>query len=357
MDQSPQTQTSAVRKARTRTSVEKPIIYNEANSANKEVNDELEGSTQGAIDNEEGMTTRQPKINGVSVKKKRNNSDKGVTIDEIDQKVGQNSLTIKDGKIPMDSAKQTAETESILNVAENDDFRGNSAIPNDSIENKVHCKAANTMKQAEALSIQKQPNISTSDQIKRDTIASISNAEQVEDLPVKEPTAVEQDVVAVSRNSEQPESIINNEQDEILFQSGSQGQHKRGLPAGCLFVASLPTNKKEIELQQAVADHFRKWGTLLNVKVLFDWLNRPYSFVQFESIEDAQRALTEAHNSIVDGRHIRVEKAKVNRTLLIGRFSRDMKEDDITKLLEPYGATEDIHILKDYRTGQSRGCA
>ncbi|CAG8447601.1 6591_t:CDS:2 [Dentiscutata erythropus] len=290
-----------------------------------------------------------------AVKKKRNNSDKGVTIDEIDQKVGQNSLTIKDGKIPMDSAKQTAETESILNVAENDDFRGNSAIPNDSIENKVHCKAADTMKQAEALSIQKQPNISTSDQIKRNTIASISNAEQVEDLPVKEPTAVGQDVVAVSRNSEQPESIINNEQDEILFQSGSQGQHKRGLPAGCLFVASLPTNKKEIELQQAVADHFRKWGTLLNVKVLFDWLNRPYSFVQFESIEDAQRALTEAHNSIVDGRHIRVEKAKVNRTLLIGRFSRDMKEDDITKLLEPYGDTEDIHILKDYRTGQSRG--
>ncbi|KAF0368603.1 RNA-binding domain-containing protein [Gigaspora margarita] len=291
------------------------------------------------------MDQSQPKINGVSAKKKRNNSD------EIDQKVGQNSLTIRDGKIPMESAKQTAETESILNVAENDDFRGNSAIPSDSIENKVHCKAANTMKQAEVLSIQKQPNISTSDQIKHYTIAPI---EQVEDLPV---TAVKQDIVAVSHNSERPEPITNNEQDEISLQSGSQGQHKRGLPAGCLFVASLPTNKKEIELQQAVADHFRKWGALLNVKVLFDWLNRPYSFVQFESIEDAQRALTEAHNSIVDGRHIRVEKAKVNRTLLIGRFSRDMKEDDITKFLEPYGATEDIHILKDFRTGQSRGCA
>ncbi|RIB05895.1 hypothetical protein C2G38_2218403 [Gigaspora rosea] len=291
------------------------------------------------------MDQSQPKINGVSAKKKRNNSD------EIDQKVGQNSLTIRDGKIPMESAKQAAETESILNVAENDDFRGNSAIPNDSIENKVHCKAANTMKQAEALSMQ---NISMSDQIKHNTIAPISNVEQVEDLPA---TAVKQDIVAVTHNSERPEPITNNEQDEISLQSGSQGQHKRGLPAGCLFVASLPTNKKEIELQQAVADHFRKWGALLNVKVLFDWLNRPYSFVQFESIEDAQRALTEAHNSIVDGRHIRVEKAKVNRTLLIGRFSRDMKEDDITKFLEPYGATEDIHILKDFRTGQSRGCA
>ncbi|CAG8595634.1 1080_t:CDS:2, partial [Racocetra fulgida] len=312
MDQSPQTQISAVRKARMKTSAEKTIIHNEANPTNKEVNDELEVSTQGAISSEEGMAVRQQKTNGVPVKKKRNNSD------EIDQKVGQNSLAIRDGKIPMDSANQTAETESILIVAENDEFRGNSAIPNDSIENKVHCKAANTVKQTEVLPAQKQPNTSTSDQIKRNTVASISNAEEIEDSLIKEQTAVKQDATAVSYNSEQSESFTSNDQDEISLQSGSQGQHKR-----------------------AVADHFRKWGTLLNVK----------------SIEDAQRALTEAHNSIVDGRHIRVEKAKVNRTLLIGRFSRDMKEDDITKLLAPYGATEDIHILKDFRTGQSRGCA
>ena len=30
---------------------------------------------------------------------------------------------------------------------------------------------------------------------------------------------------------------------------------------------------------------------------------------------------------------------------------------DIRKLLEPYGATEDIHLLRTYSTGKSRGCA
>ncbi|CAG8773219.1 1486_t:CDS:2, partial [Cetraspora pellucida] len=168
---------------------------------------------------------------------KRSVTIQGVTIDEIDQKVGQNSLAIKDGKIPMDSANQTAETESILIVTENDEFRGNSAIPNDSIENKVHCKAANTMKQTEVLPAQKQPNTSMSDQIKRTTVASVSNAEQVEDSLVKEQTAVKDDVASVSYNSEQSGMFTNNDQDEISLQSGSQGQHKRGLPAGCLFVA------------------------------------------------------------------------------------------------------------------------
>lgn len=33
---------------------------------------------------------------------------------------------------------------------------------------------------------------------------------------------------------------------------------------------------------ESVTEHFKKWGPLLNVKVLKDWMQRPYSFVQFE---------------------------------------------------------------------------
>ncbi|RIA85788.1 hypothetical protein C1645_741312 [Glomus cerebriforme] len=136
-----------------------------------------------------------------------------------------------------------------------------------------------------------------------------------------------------------------------------QGTSKRGLPAGCLFVASLPSIKSDGELHKSVWNHFSRWGILLNVKVLKDWLFRPYSFVQFENVCDARRALVEAHNTVIEGRHIRVEQARVNRTLFIGRLNRSMSEEDIRKLLEPYGATEDIHLLRTYSTGKSKGCA
>lgn len=33
---------------------------------------------------------------------------------------------------------------------------------------------------------------------------------------------------------------------------------------------------------ESVTEHFKRWGHLLNVKVLKDWMQRPYSFVQFE---------------------------------------------------------------------------
>ena len=86
---------------------------------------------------------------------------------------------------------------------------------------------------------------------------------------------------------------------------------KRPLPAGCLFVArynriyydrsrsflalictptckyfiiysSLDATKSKEHLQQIVGKHFSQWGQLLCVKVLRDWANRPYSFVQYE---------------------------------------------------------------------------
>ncbi|KAK3806007.1 MAG: hypothetical protein JOS17DRAFT_768070 [Linnemannia elongata] len=87
----------------------------------------------------------------------------------------------------------------------------------------------------------------------------------------------------------------------------------------------------------------------MNVKVLKDWMQRPYSFVQFENVEDAQRAMVEAQNTIVDGRHIRIEQARVNRTLFILRFSRGTTEQDLIDTLEQYGPVEDVSIFHDPR--------
>jgi len=62
-----------------------------------------------------------------------------------------------------------------------------------------------------------------------------------------------------------------------------------------------------------------QWGTLLNVKVLKDWANRPFSFVQYATAQEATYALSQCQKSILDGRMIRVERARVNRTLYISK--------------------------------------
>ncbi|KAK9712554.1 hypothetical protein K7432_007073 [Basidiobolus ranarum] len=131
---------------------------------------------------------------------------------------------------------------------------------------------------------------------------------------------------------------------------------KRASPQGCIFVASLAASKTDEELHESVTKHFSKYGKLLNVKVLKDWKQRPYSFVQFENVHDAKRALTEAHHTILDGRHIRVEQARVNRTLFIAKISRSLNEEELRNILEEYGPLEDLTILQNYQTGRSKGC-
>ncbi|KAG0348943.1 hypothetical protein BG004_003426 [Podila humilis] len=131
----------------------------------------------------------------------------------------------------------------------------------------------------------------------------------------------------------------------------------RGLPQACLFVASLCSMRTEAELTESVTRHFNKWGPLLHVKVLRDWLQRPYSFVQFENVEQAQRAMAEAQNSVVDGRHIRIEPARVNRTLCLLRISRSTTEGEISEVMEEYGPLEDVSIFFEPGPPRSRRSA
>ncbi|KAJ3213553.1 hypothetical protein HDU67_002763 [Dinochytrium kinnereticum] len=130
---------------------------------------------------------------------------------------------------------------------------------------------------------------------------------------------------------------------------------KKGLPQACLFVASLSSARTDEQLLKSVTEHFVQWGPLANVKVLKDWMGRPYAFVQFENVEDAKRALEEAHNTVVDNRHIRVEQARVNRTLFIAKFNRTQPEV-VREVLGQYGPVEDLTILQNYQTGKSKGC-
>lgn len=87
-------------------------------------------------------------------------------------------------------------------------------------------------------------------------------------------------------------------------------------PDGCLFVASLVSTRSPQEIENILSNFFSRWGDVVAVRSLRDWLQRPFAFVQFKDPKDAQKALVEAHKTICDGREIRVEAARVNVRVL-----------------------------------------
>lgn len=94
------------------------------------------------------------------------------------------------------------------------------------------------------------------------------------------------------------------------------------------------------------------------VKVLRDTSDRPYAFVQYTNDADARRALNEGQHSVLNGRTIRCEPAKVNRTLYISTcHNYEVSFDDITQILSKYGEIEQIFGDSDstYKKSSSNG--
>jgi len=131
----------------------------------------------------------------------------------------------------------------------------------------------------------------------------------------------------------------------------SRGEPK-GPPDACLFVASLSADTTEVTLRA----FYEQYGPVLKQKLLKDKMSRAYAFVQFASTEDADRALSDSHGRVLDGRAVRVERAKVNRTLFIARFSRELSEADVHAHCSAYGPVESVTFIKHHQTQQSKGC-
>lgn len=115
----------------------------------------------------------------------------------------------------------------------------------------------------------------------------------------------------------------------------------RGRPSACVFVASLCSNMSDDDLCISVTDHFKKWGDLSTVKVLRDTSNRPYAFVQYNSEAECQLAIARGHNSLLNGRKLRCEQAKVNRTLFLSSPVL-LSEVELKNNLEDFGEFDNI---------------
>ncbi|KAK6465248.1 hypothetical protein DFJ63DRAFT_15550 [Scheffersomyces coipomensis] len=115
----------------------------------------------------------------------------------------------------------------------------------------------------------------------------------------------------------------------------------RGRPSACVFVASLCSGVSDDDLCISVTNHFKQWGKLSTVKVLRDTSNRPYAFVQYTNEQDSRNAITNGHNSILDGRNIRCEAAKVNRTLYV-IFSEYLNKRFVKLRMDNFGEIESL---------------
>eukprot|EP00158_Paraphelidium_tribonemae_P000445 Partr_v1_DN22378_c0_g1_i1_m9266 putative RNA binding len=128
-------------------------------------------------------------------------------------------------------------------------------------------------------------------------------------------------------------------------------------PEACLFVASLNAAVSHDQLRASLTDAFSDYGELESVKVLKDWANRPYAFVQYRNVDDARKAQKLAQHRTIEKRPVRIETARVNRTLFIGKLSSLAGEQEIRDILSVYGPVESVSMVTNGDTGEVHGSA
>ncbi|KAH3901595.1 Rim4p SCDLUD_001358 [Saccharomycodes ludwigii] len=135
-------------------------------------------------------------------------------------------------------------------------------------------------------------------------------------------------------------------------------RNPRSRPSSCIFVASLSSALTDDELCVSVTEMFNKFGHISLVKVLRDIENRPYAFVQYTNDEDAKKAIKFGHGSLLNGRNIRCEFARVNRTLYISNnttFNQEsLDSHGILKLMENFGEVEQLVSCNNENTGNNK---
>jgi RNA recognition motif-containing protein len=135
-------------------------------------------------------------------------------------------------------------------------------------------------------------------------------------------------------------------------EEGSNNLDIKGPPQACLFVASISPSTTEESLQQ----FFSSYGEVVKTKILKDRSSKPYAFVQYKEVEQANEALIATHGQILDGRRLRVEKARVNRTLFIAKIDRGFTNTQVREVCEEFGPVESVTIIRNHFTNQSKGC-
>jgi RNA recognition motif-containing protein len=108
--------------------------------------------------------------------------------------------------------------------------------------------------------------------------------------------------------------------------------------------------------EETLKSFFSQCGEVLKVKVLKDRSSRPYAFVQFTAVDSANLALKNSNGKVLEGRRLRIEKAKVNRTLFLAKLNKSFNSQKLREICEEHGAVENVTIIKNHLTNKSKGC-
>ncbi|ETI26807.1 hypothetical protein G647_10252 [Cladophialophora carrionii CBS 160.54] len=111
-------------------------------------------------------------------------------------------------------------------------------------------------------------------------------------------------------------------------------------PDALIFVANLSVRRTEEELEITVHLAFDTYGPN-HVKIRRDRNKHPFAFVQYETVEAANAAVSGAYGMVLDGRRIRIERAKAERAVILSKFDGStVTEAEARSILERFGPLE-----------------
>ncbi|GLA66179.1 hypothetical protein AtubIFM55763_010906 [Aspergillus tubingensis] len=137
-------------------------------------------------------------------------------------------------------------------------------------------------------------------------------------------------------------------------------------PKETVFIGNIFYDVTREDLKKAM----EKYGVVEKVVLVLDnrGISKGYGYVQFDSIDAAQRAVDALNLRLFEGRRVTVQFAQNNvyhrrqlnaptRTLYIGNLPFEMTDRDLNELFKDVQNVVDIRVAVDRRTGQARGFA
>ncbi|OAX80411.1 hypothetical protein ACJ72_05254 [Emergomyces africanus] len=138
-------------------------------------------------------------------------------------------------------------------------------------------------------------------------------------------------------------------------------------PNDTIYVGNLFFEVTAEDLKRDLA----KFGTIHSVRIVYDsrGMSRGFAYVQFDSVQAAESAISEMNMSIYEGRRIvvnysarssaapKTRASEPTKTLFIGNLSFEMTDRELNDLFKDIPSVDDVRVSVDKRTGKPRGFA
>ncbi|KAJ3130466.1 hypothetical protein HK098_000031 [Nowakowskiella sp. JEL0407] len=118
------------------------------------------------------------------------------------------------------------------------------------------------------------------------------------------------------------------------------------VPGSSLFFSSLNKRMTTNEISGHLSTIFSEWGKVVSINIRRNNYNNPYGFVQYETAEQADKALTEVHavDNLVFGKGNIIEKTKTTKKIDFIFFSTNFSEAVMKNEFAFYGKIVEFKV-------------